>query len=79
MEWMKTCEHCGLDLDGGDVFDVMYEASNNKDYSEVYRVASMYGWTPYNRLHFSKAIVVQQYRRPDKAMCPGCKGYLHVT
>jgi hypothetical protein len=66
------CRHCGFDLDGGDVYEVLRGMKYYKDKSdeEVLVCASNYGYTTENRKRFNKVIVLQP---TNEEICKACR------
>jgi len=67
------CQHCGVDLDAGDVYQVIMEKfCYTPDQALI--AARAYGWSETNKIHFLKSIIVQPDREPQYEECPSCKG-----
>ena len=69
------CRHCHADLDDGDIYEklkMMFNLIYNDD--EIRRLASLHGWTPENRIRFTRELQVYT-EREHYLMCPDCKGY----
>ena len=66
------CRHCGVDLDGGDIYEHYLAVEGDKD--RALRAAKTYGWREENRLHFTKSVIVQPDRKPQHEECPACHG-----
>jgi len=67
-----TCQNCGENLDGGDIFEHFMVKYMN--HAKALESAKGYGWSETNRIHFSKAIIVQPDRGEQYSICPSCKG-----
>ena len=65
------CQHCGADLDEGDIFDYFY--SKCKDYTKALEIATYYGWTVNNKLHFTRTIIVESETSSQYIICPDCE------
>ena len=73
---LSTCRYCDGDLDDGDILQVL---SKNECYkhlsrSQLLEIASDYGYSDLNPIHFSKEIIVQFPNKPQINICPYCKG-----
>lgn len=67
-----TCQHCGADLDQGDVLEYFlleYEG----DYIKAIESATLYGWTETNNIHFNRSIIVQPDTGLQYTICPDCE------
>ena len=69
-----TCRYCGLNLNDGDIFEVLKSNSPEKTNEEVVKIAGYYGWTPENKKFFSKETIIQFECKPQITICPDCKG-----
>lgn len=65
------CQHCGSDLDGGDIFK--YFLLEYGDELKARETAAKYGWTETNKKHFNRCVIVQPYGGSQYTMCPDCK------
>jgi predicted RNA-binding Zn-ribbon protein involved in translation (DUF1610 family) len=69
------CEHCGFDLDGGDIYEVM--KSHRPDLSEekLHEEVSSFGWYPENKKRFYKYVghVSLEEDRVTHYICPKCE------
>lgn len=72
---IDPCPHCGFDLDDGDIFEKLKNMKEykNKSDNDVEVSATYYGWTPQNKKHFTKRVIVQPIDAPQYTMCPDCK------
>lgn len=68
------CRHCKVDLEIGDVFDVLKQKHPELSDEEISKKASLYGWKSYARVSFTKEIIVQPETGPQYTECPACKG-----
>jgi len=66
------CRHCGADLDQGDVFDFFMKEYGDK--KKALENAGHYGWTPTNRVHFKRSLIIQPSEGPQYVICPDCEG-----
>ncbi len=59
----------------GDIFEVLKEIHQKSDEKTI-QMAKLYGWTPKNKIHFSKEVIIQfsNQRKPQIQICPDCKG-----
>jgi hypothetical protein len=65
------CQHCGANLDDGDVFE--YFLLEYKDYEEATRVAKQYGWSKTNKVHFNRSLIIQTEYCSQTVICPECE------
>jgi hypothetical protein len=66
------CQHCGADLDDGDIFDRLRAKYPDKDDASIEEAARCYGWTPRERKRFSRAIIFQPLDGGQYMKCPDC-------
>jgi DNA-directed RNA polymerase subunit RPC12/RpoP len=64
------CQHCNANLDDGDIFEYFFVKYN--DYEKAIRVATQYGWSENNRIHFNKSIIIQSEYESQYVICPDC-------
>ena len=64
------CQHCGADLDEGDIFEHFF--SKYKEYAKAIETAKLYGWTENDKIHFNRSMIVQSQKRPQYTICPDC-------
>ena len=65
------CQHCGADLDEGDIYDFFLKKNN--DPLEALKIASYYGWSQTNKKHFNRSIIIQSEKCPQYIICPDCQ------
>ena len=65
------CQHCGANLDRGDIFEHFMLEYNDR--VKALASAAAYGWSETDRIHFTRAIIVQPDREPQYEICPDCK------
>jgi len=55
----SMCPVCGVTLDGGDAYNELAKLgiNTNKSHEEILQLASQYGWTPTNKVRFTRLIV----------------------
>lgn len=63
------CQHCSENLDGGDIYEHFLKSMNH---IEALESAKKYGWSETNKIHFTKAIIVQPDSSPQYSICPKC-------
>ena len=65
------CRHCNANLDGGDIFEQLRKEPEYAHYTfnELIIASLDYGWTMYNRKHFTREFVVK-----GLTICPECDG-----
>ena len=70
------CRYCNYDLDDGDIFKVLSNLDEYKNFSkqQIIIVAGEYGWTLNNQKHFSKIQIIQFHDKPQIEVCPNCSG-----
>ncbi len=70
------CRHCGENLDGGDVYEVLRENHPDATDEQIVKMAKSYGWTREAPIRFSHEVVVQPDSRsePEYTECPACRG-----
>ncbi len=70
------CRHCGENLDGGDIYEVLRENHPDATDEQILRMAKSYGWTRETPIRFSHEVVVQPDSRsePEYTECPACRG-----
>jgi hypothetical protein len=70
------CRHCGENLDGGDIYEVLRENHPTATDEQILRMAKSYGWTRETPIRFSHEVVVQPDSRsePEYTECPVCRG-----
>ena len=47
-----TCQHCGENLDGGDIYEYFFTRYMN--HKKALEAAKGYGWSETNKIHFNK-------------------------
>lgn len=67
-----NCPHCGLDLNGEDIYEVMLRQTNG-DADKALESASHYGWTPLNKCVFRKELY-ECGHGARTITCPECHG-----
>jgi len=75
-EEIKSCPHCKVDFDGGDIYESLraHHLYKDKTDEEVREIASNYGWSPETPRRFSRLITVKiQGTRQQYYQCPDCK------
>jgi len=65
------CQHCGADLDEGDIYDFFLKKNN--DPLEALKIAGYYGWSETNKVHFNRSIIIQSEKCPQYMICPDCE------
>ena len=65
------CQHCGADLDEGDIFEHFFSKYN--DYTKALEIATYYGWTPNNKIHFNRSVIIQSEKCSQYRICPDCE------
>jgi DNA-directed RNA polymerase subunit RPC12/RpoP len=63
-----TCRHCSSNLDAGDVFEHFLNLYKPE---KAIRIAKQYGWTPFNKIHFDRSIILQG-EGDQYTICPDC-------
>jgi hypothetical protein len=48
-------------------------AEANFEHFKALAAAKSYGWSETNKIHFSRAIIIQPDREPQYTICPDCK------
>ena len=66
-----TCQHCGANLDKGDIFECFFNECN--DYIEAVIIAGYYGWSENNKIHFNRSLIIQPDDSEQYTICPDCK------
>jgi hypothetical protein len=66
-----TCQHCGANLDQGDIFECFFNECN--DYIEAVIIAGYYGWSENNKIHFNRSLIIQPDHSEQYTICPDCK------
>lgn len=58
---IEPCSHCGVELDGGDIYTTLKSNLGYKDKTseEIIKIAQSYGWTKQNPKRFSNKVIVQ--------------------
>ena len=69
------CRYCNTNLSKGDIFEVLKETYGYTEEKAI-RAAKTYGWTPENKIHFTRELIIQfEYRnKPQIQICPDCNG-----
>jgi hypothetical protein len=69
------CRYCNANLGKGDIFKILKEMYGYSD-AHALRAAKSYGWTPENKLQFSREVIIQfdDRNKPQVIICPDCKG-----
>lgn len=59
----------------GDIFETLKNAYQKSD-EETIKMAKPYGWTPKNKIHFLKEVIIHfdDQHKPQITICPDCKG-----
>ena len=65
------CQHCGADLDQGDIFE--YFLSEYNDYTKALEAASSFGWKTTNKIHFNRSVIIQSETCSQYTICPDCE------
>ena len=75
------CRYCNYNLDDGDIFKVLSNLEEYKNYSkdEIINAARDYGWSQDNPKHFSKIHIIQFPNKPQIEVCPECSGIWPVN
>jgi hypothetical protein len=62
-------------LSNGEIFESLKNTYQKSD-EETIKMAKQYGWTPDNKIHFSREIIVQfdDRNKPQVQFCPDCNG-----
>ena len=66
-----TCQHCGINLDAGDIFE--HFMLKYRNHAKALKAAKEYGWSETNKIHFDKSVIVQPDNEPQYVICPHCK------
>ena len=64
------CQHCGSNLDSGDIFE--YFLLKYDDPVKALETAKLYGWSETKRKHFNRATIVQSETEAQYTICPDC-------
>jgi hypothetical protein len=70
-----NCRYCTRSLDNGDIFEVL--KAMRDEYPQMvlaFQAAKEYGWTPKNRIRFTKEILIQPEQKAHYTICPFCSG-----
>jgi hypothetical protein len=69
------CRYCDSNLSNGDIFKTLKDMYRKSD-TETLKMAKSYGWTPINKIHFTRELIIQfEYRnKPQIQICPDCNG-----
>lgn len=69
------CRYCKINLSKGDVYEILKNAYQKSD-EDTIKMAKSYGWTPQNRIHFSKEVIIHfsDQHKSQIQICPDCKG-----
>ena len=69
------CRYCKTNLSKGDIYEVLKDAYGYTE-EKIIKMAKQYGWTPDNKIHFSREVIVQfdDRHKPQVQICPDCKG-----
>jgi len=66
------CQHCGANLDLGDVFDHFY--LEFRDYTKALKISRDFGWTETNQIHFNRSVIIQcKMNDLQYEICPDCE------
>jgi hypothetical protein len=71
---MCQCPYCHVYLDDGDIYEELKKHYPDKSHEELIVIAKDYGWTPENKIRFSRKIGVYDMEK-DRTMhyeCPDC-------
>ena len=62
-------------MSNGDIFETLKKMYDRPD-EEIIKMAKQYGWTPDDKIHFSREIIVQfdDRHKPQVQICPDCNG-----
>jgi predicted RNA-binding Zn-ribbon protein involved in translation (DUF1610 family) len=76
-----SCPNCGVDLDGGDIYETLEEVYPEKTRDQLIESAGWYGWTTENPRRFKRSISVydQDLDRTTMFMCPDCEHMWNLT
>jgi len=73
---MGLCKYCGLDLDGGDIYEVLKREYPEESEEILLEWAKNYGWTTETKKRFSKEIGHEHPDITDDGVayytCPRC-------
>jgi len=61
---------CHEDLNADDIYEHFLRTEGDEE--KALRAARAHGWTESNKLHFTKAVIVQPDREPQYEVCPKC-------
>ncbi len=64
------CQHCGANLDDGDIFEFFFLQYNDRE--KALEVARQHGWSETNKIHFNRSIIIQTEGCPQYDICPDC-------
>ena len=64
------CQHCGSDLDSGDIFE--YFLLKYDDPVKALETAKLYGWLENKKKRFNRATIVQFETGEQYTICPDC-------
>lgn len=69
------CRYCKTNLSKGDIYEVLKDAYGYTEEKAI-KAAKTYGWTPENKIHFSKELIIQfdDRNKLQITICPKCKG-----
>ena len=65
-----SCQHCGENLDAGDIYQHFLKSMNH---TQALESAKGYGWSETNKIHFDRSIIIQPDSSPQYSICPNCK------
>jgi hypothetical protein len=70
-----NCRYCTRCLDDGDIFEVL--KAMRDEYPQMvlaFQAAKHYGWSPQNRIRFTKEVLIQLNPLTKYTICPFCSG-----
>jgi len=67
---MDCCKHCGVNLDGGDIYEYFFARYLNVE--KALETAKTYGWKETDKIRFSNSIIVQPDKGEQYSICPKC-------
>ena len=71
---MDCCKHCGVNLDGGDIYEYFFARYLNVE--KALESAKKYGWKETDKIRFSNSIIVQPDNDEQYSICPKCNKIL---
>ena len=67
---MDCCKHCGVNLDGGDIYEYFFARYVNV--AKALESAKAYGWKETDKIRFNNSIIVQPDKGEQYSICPNC-------